>query len=166
MQDVDLHYQTLTPTSDALIFKAFIRYKKTPNLNKNPIPPLQNTGVGLTTRSSFRLLPEDGTVCCTMPSLQDRGAQHCLYHPCHQRCPNSCHPLAAYTCNSHSPPLLRVKPQRWPRPFGTHCRVLHSLLPRSPLDHPPPVAYPSNFQELRQSKGAHVFPCPILSLPC
>lgn len=35
----------------------------------------------LTTRSSFRLLPEDGTVCCTKPPLQDMGAQHCLHLP-------------------------------------------------------------------------------------
>lgn len=110
----------------------------------------------LTTRSWFRLLPEDGTVCCTMPSLQDMGAQHCLHHPPHQGCSKSC----------HSPTLHLEQP---PHGEGTEAArtlwdtLLHSLVPSSPLQHPPPIANCSNFQELSQSKG-HMF-FPALSSP-
>lgn len=54
--------------------------------------------------------------------------------------------------------LLMVKSQKRPWPFGTHFCVLHSLVPSPPFAHPSPIARPSNFQALHQSKGHMFFP--------
>lgn len=74
----------------------------------------------------------------------------------HQGCSKSC----------HSPTLHLEQP---PHGEGTEAArtlwatLLHSLVPSSPLQHPPPIANCSNFQELSQSKG-HMF-FPALSSP-
>lgn len=72
-------------------------------------------------------------------------------------CPKSA-ALTPCPWNSHLLPPLMLKSQERPGLFGTQCRVLHSLVPSSPLAHPSPIANPSNFKELRQSKGLMFFP--------